>query len=358
MNASRDSGQSYLFPQLYSSADFISHSQHRAAMSLFIEGGFAAALGVLLIFVRRDRRILVAIIALALGELFFFAYGTRATSDSASFVNPEEKSFLADHPGDYRIMNVGNPNTAMIFGAQDMWGYDATVVRRYAEFIIWTQGGDPNDAISYVKFTQFDPLFAMLRQRYVFAERAGKLETAEAPTPPLAHLQLISKYRVLEKRDAIFGALRAGGFDPAREVILESEPEPRPTTAEIKGTAEIVNTSTDSLTIKADTDHPAILLITDAFTTSWRAVALPESSQSSYQLLPANYILRAIPLGPGHHLLRVQYASSAFAIGKWISIAAALAFFAALFWTWRQTPAVDRKQPAIKKSKRNPKRHL
>ena len=67
----------------------------------------------------------------------------RATSDSATFVNSEEKQFLADHPGDYRIMNVANPNSAMIIGAQDMWGYDATVVRRYAEFMTWTQGGDP-----------------------------------------------------------------------------------------------------------------------------------------------------------------------------------------------------------------------
>jgi hypothetical protein len=355
MSLSSHSGQSYLFPRLYSSADFISQSQHSAAMSLVIEAGFAAALGIILIFVRRDPRILVAIIVLGLGEMSYFAYETRATSDSASFVNPEEKSFLAEHPGDYRIMNVANSNSAMILGAQDMWGYDATVVRRYAEFITWSQGGDPNNAMSYVKFTQFDALFAMLRQRYVFAERAGKLETAEAPSSPLAHLQLISKYRVLEKRDAIFERLRADDFDPAREVILESEPEPRPATAEIKGTAEIVNATTDSLTIEADIDQPAILLITDAFTTSWRAVALPGSSQSSYQLLPANYILRAVPLGAGHHLLRVEYASSAFALGRWISTAAALAFFAALFWTWRQAPAVDRNQPAIKKSKRNRK---
>ena len=106
-------------------------------------------------------------------------------------------------------MNVANPNSAMILGAQDMWGYDATVVRRYAEFMTWTQGGDPNDAMSYVTFTQVDPLFAMLRQQYVFAERGGKLETAEAPAPPMAHLQLISKYRVVEKRDAIFDSLRA-----------------------------------------------------------------------------------------------------------------------------------------------------
>ena len=358
MNSIRVSGQSYLFPQLYTNAEFIAQSQHRAALSLFTAAIVCALLGMILAFARRQPKALFGVIGLATVEMFLSAYQTRATSDSATFVNSEEKQFLADHPGDYRIMNVANPNSAMIIGAQDMWGYDATVVRRYAEFMTWTQGGDPNNAMSYVKFTQFDPLFAMVRQQYVFAERAGKLETAEAPAPPMAHLQLISKYRVVEKRDAIFDSLRAADFDPTREVILESEPDPRPTAAESKSSAEIVASSTDSLTIKADVEQPAILLITDAFTKSWRAVALPGSAQTRYQLLPANYILRAVPLAAGHHLLRVEYASSAFTIGKWISVLATLAFVIASFWIWRQCLAENREQPSVKKAKRNPKRHL
>jgi hypothetical protein len=47
-------------------------------------------------------------------------------------------------------------------------------------------------------------------------------------------------------------------------------------------------------------------------------------------LLPANYILRAVPLLAGHHHLRVEYARDVLTIGKWISILAALAFLAAI----------------------------
>ncbi|PYJ39051.1 MAG: hypothetical protein DME84_03195, partial [Verrucomicrobia bacterium] len=36
VNASRASGQSYLFPQLYANAEFVAQSQHHAAMSLFV----------------------------------------------------------------------------------------------------------------------------------------------------------------------------------------------------------------------------------------------------------------------------------------------------------------------------------
>jgi len=332
MNASRVTGESYLFPQLYANAEFLAQSQHRAALSLFLAAGVCVFLGIILTAARREPRALFGVIALAMTEMLIFAYGARASFDSATIVNADERHFLAEHPGDYRIMNVGNPNSAMIIGAQDMWGYEATVVRRYAEFMTWTQGGDPDEAMSYVKFVRFDPLFAMLRQRYVFAEHGGKLEMAEAPVPPMPHLALVSRYRVLQNRDAIFETLRAEDFDPAREVILESEPQPRPILGENNGSAEIIAASTDSLTIKADVEQPSVLLITDAYTSSWRAVSLPGSTQSNYSLLPANYILGAIPIGAGHHLLRVEYASRVFVIGKWISIAALLSFLVALRW--------------------------
>jgi hypothetical protein len=203
-------------------------------------------------------------------------------------------------------------------------------VRRYAEFMTWSQGGDPDQAMSYVRFARYDPLFAMLRLRYVFGQRDTELEIGDAPELPLSHLQLVSNYRVLPDRNAIFDALRSARFDPAREVILESEPEPKPSPAEGAGAARIVAASTDALEIEADVEQPSILLITDAFTRSWRAVGLAGSAQPRYQLLPANYILRAVPLTAGHHHLRVEYARDALVIGKWISSLAGLAFLAVL----------------------------
>jgi hypothetical protein len=332
MNASRASGQSYLLPQFYDDPQFIAQAQHRAAMSLVLAAGGCALLGVILVFARRTPRALFGVIALGAVEMFVFAHGTRATFDSALIVNAEEKRFLEEHPGDYRIMNVANPNSAMLIGAQDMWGYEATVVRRYAEFMTWSQGGDPDQAMSYVKFVRYDPLFAMLRLRFIFGQRGNELEIGDAPDAPMAHLQLISRYRVLPERNAIFDALRSYTFDPAHEVILESEPEPKPSAGENPGTARIVAASTDALEIEADVAQPSILLITDAFSPSWRAVALSGSAQAKYQLLPANYILRAVPLAAGHHHLRVEYARETLVLGKWISILAGLAFAAALGW--------------------------
>jgi hypothetical protein len=329
MNTARVTGESYLFPQLYSNSEFITRSQQCAATSLGIAAAACALLGGILLVARYNARALFGVIPLAIAEMLVFASNSRPTSDSSAIVNVEDKSFLAKHPGDYRIMNVNNPNTAMIIGAQDLWGYDATVMRRYAEFMTWTQGGDPNNAMSYVKLVQFDPLFTMLRERYIFAQQRGKFEMEEAPVV-MPHLQLISNYRVLQNRDAIFEAMRSETFDPTREVILESEPEPKPVQSSNNGTARITATTTDSLTIEADVEQPSILLITDAYAASWRTVTLPGSTQAHYDLLPANYVLRAVPLAAGHHLLRVEYRPVAFGLGKWISLICVVAFLLAL----------------------------
>ena len=325
MNTARVTGESYLFPQLYSDTEFIARSQQCAATSLGIAAAVCALLGIILFAARYNARALFCVIPLAVAEMLVFATNSRPTSDSSAIVNTEEKNVLAEHLGDYRIMNVNNPNTAMVIGAQDLWGYDATVMRRYAEFMTWTQGGDPNKAMSYVKLVQFDPLFAMLRERYVFAQHGGKFEMEEAPVV-MPHVQLISTYRVLQNREAIFDAMRSETFDPTREVILESEPEPKPVQSDNNSTARITATTTDSLTIEADVEQPSILLITDAYAASWRAASLPGSIQAHYDLLPANYVLRAVPLMAGHHLLRIEYRPLSFAVGKSISITAVIAF--------------------------------
>ena len=61
-------------------------------------------------------------------------------------------------------------------------------------------------------------------------------------------------------------------------------------------------------------------MITDTFAKGWRVKPLQQSGQSHYEVLPANYCLRAIPLAAGHHRFRLEYSPLGFRIGKWISL--------------------------------------
>src|SRR5438552_2954911 len=323
--------ESSVAQQLYDSAQFVVLSPHRSAASLVIATLTCVLIGGFLLFSRHNPRALHGFLAIGVFEMFWFAHSARPTFDSASVINRDEKSFLDQHPGDYRVLNRFHPNSAMSIRVPDLWGYDASLVRRYAEFMAWSQGADPDGATQDVNFKWVDPLLAMVRLRYVLLPQPQNFQEFETETPPLSHALLISKYRVRESRDAIFIDLRTPDFDPRSEVILEKEPDPIPVSTENPGRVQIMAESTDSLIIEADTAQPAILLITDVYTPSWRAISLPGSVQSSYQLQPANYILRAVSLMAGHHRLRVEYFSRAFEIGKWISLAATVLFVGAIY---------------------------
>src|SRR5262249_2878707 len=101
------------------------------------------------------------------------------------------------------------------------------------------------------------------------------------------------------------------------------------------------DSSPGHLTIEAEVRQPAILLVTDNYFKGWRIQSLPGSSQSHYDILPANYCLRAVPLAAGTHHLRMDYLPTGFAVGRWVS-GIALTIFVA--WSgvccWRRFAAL------------------
>jgi uncharacterized membrane protein YfhO len=125
-------------------------------------------------------------------------------------------------------------------------------------------------------------------------------------------------------------------FDPRKEVILEQQPDPAPVAADTQGQAKIVREGTDFMEVDAEVASPSILLVTDAWARGWRAAPLEGSSQKSYQLMPANYALRAVALDRGKHRLRLEYAPLAFHAGAVVSVMAWAAWIVAAVLLWRR----------------------
>jgi uncharacterized membrane protein YfhO len=132
-------------------------------------------------------------------------------------------------------------------------------------------------------------------------------------------------------------------------VILEQEPSIKPAGLSPPGWAKVVESSTDALTIEAELSAAAILLVTDAYSSHWRARAMSGSSQQDYTVMPANYCLRAIPLAAGRHRIRLEYRPAGFLIGRWVSLAAVGAYLAALvvhLIRRGRGPSTDSQKPA------------
>jgi len=171
----------------------------------------------------------------------------------------------------------------------------------------------------------------MLRVKYVVVMENSVMSINPGAIPPLRRLELVGAYQLHGQRAEILRALGEASFDPRKEVILERAPDPAPVAADTQGSASIVREGTDFMEVDAEVASPSILLVT-----GWRATPLEGSSQRSYELMPANYALRAVALDRGKHRLRLEYAPSAFRIGTVVSAIAWAAWIAAAVLLWRR----------------------
>jgi len=169
-----------------------------------------------------------------------------------------------------------------------------------------------------LRVTGNSPLFALLRGRVAFVPKEQGL-AAEPLQEPYPRFYVVSQYRVLNNRNEIFRTLSDPSFNPKKEVLLEQDPLLPPDPGEPQYQIRLLNYSTDEWTLDIMMAHSSILVMTDAYSKDWQVTGLPGSVQSNYHVLPAFYALRAIPLAPGHHVIRIQYVPEGFSRGLLIS---------------------------------------
>ncbi|MEQ8168784.1 MAG: hypothetical protein ABRQ38_07780 [Candidatus Eremiobacterota bacterium] len=315
----------------YISNEFMLKAALVACKSLIMSSVMIIFISFLFFLIKYNNKMVYIIASVAVIEVIVFAFSVRASFDISSTHFYEMEKFVSSHPGDYRVLEIINPNLGMFTGMKDIWGHEPSCIKRYAEFMAFTQGRDVNDVAEYFVFNKIHPLFSMVRCKYIFSPENNQIKVMELPDP-MAKLELIREYEVIKERDKIFTAMGEPVFNPGQKVILETEPDIKPVKSQNKGYAKILQEGTDFLTIEAETSEPAILLITDSYSKYWHAKPLDGSSQKTYKVMPANYILRAIPLSGGHHLIRVEYMPPLYETGKWISTGTLIICIGLMVW--------------------------
>ncbi|HNX95251.1 MAG TPA: hypothetical protein PKL14_08835 [Holophaga sp.] len=326
------SDESYMTQTLMADPTFGTRMTAQASSALFIAAGTLALAGFLIQWNPKRRAWILG--ALAVAEVFVFARHSRASLDTNQLRSPQRQAFFQSHPGDYRVLNLQDPNSALSTRVPDLWGNDPGVSLRYAQFMAYTQGEPIESATQYQAFKKIHRLYRMLRLQYLFAGgQIAKVFPEYDEAIPQAFL--VHQAIVAPEKSELLKAMGAPTFDPEWQVALESQPNPAPEplpAGEVKDAVRIVDRSTDHFTLDVEATTPAILVLTEGFDKDWRARALAGSSQTSYQVLPANYILRGIPIAAGHHKIRLEYAPKAFRIGAWITVISLLAYVAVAVW--------------------------
>lgn len=276
-----------------------------------------------------------AFLLLACVELLAFARGNRPFFDVEALqkkMNPLRQVYLHD-PGDYRVL-ADSRNYALGTGGMDIWGYDTNIPSRYARFVALTQSCDTNEFLKDSTLRRVSPVLGLVRLRYVFHDAGDHLTVSRLHLKEAPSFFVDDRWEIVSQEQAL--QKDAGqGFDPLKEVFLESDPGLSPKPGKLECEVHRQDLSSDLIRLDVKLSKPAILVLDENYSAGWKALALPGSAQAAYRVIPADGFLRAVPLGAGEHHFLLQYRPTAYVVGKWISLFS-LGLFLALsaWWAW------------------------
>ncbi|MCC6698899.1 MAG: hypothetical protein IT365_24965 [Candidatus Hydrogenedentes bacterium] len=296
------------------------------SFSMLVSSATCAALAILSLLVRRRSWAVLALVVFGLVEIAAFARIHRGTAHLSSTMDyPAVESLYTREPGDYRVMLRNNWNAPMHCDGYGVWGYDPLILGRFAEYFGHAQGVKREVMDTVLPHMRYRPSFRMLRCRYLVLPKNSDQEPRRF-TGDLPRFVFLREYEV-DKGKRVLSKIEEEGFDPARTVVLEDEPIPAPGPSAQGDTLRVVRGDTDYDELEISLASPAILLVTDAYSEHWRVRSLDHAPpQDRYEIMPANYTLRAIPLAAGKHHIVMEYVPRGYVVGRWISLGAWVCF--------------------------------
>ncbi|HHX43966.1 MAG TPA: oligosaccharide flippase family protein [Chloroflexi bacterium] len=328
--------------------------------------------GVLLARRAIQRRALWAGLALAVvaAELFVIGKPFLPAVDPALIAyRTPAIDFLLEQEGLFRITTlVGgdektlNANMAMMYGLQDVRGYDSIIPRQYVEYmeLIQPQGELPYNRIAplSVKYPEAldSPLLDMLNARYVITVRERSIDRPGYTLvydgevriyrndDAMPRAFLVPRGENIPDAEARRQALRT--LDPREVVILEETPRQAP--AEVvpdtfTGAVQDIAYTPNEVTITVDTPIPCFLVLGDAFYDGWLAfmrpaeALQPELEEERLHIYRANGNFRAVEVPAGRHVVRFKYSPNPVKYGLYASFMSGMVLvLLGGCWAWRR----------------------
>jgi hypothetical protein len=271
----------------------------------------------------------------------YFGYGSLAYA--VRFADPQTAALLVN-------------NAATSYDLQDIQGYNAVQLARYAEYLTALNGRTQGRHLSNVFPEGLDsPLLDLLNVRYIvtpaLARGPAQVQNLEDSLPTAYE---DDRVKILENRDALPRAwivhtakratpeealklLGSGEVDPSQMALLEREPPDltRPDDAS-SDRASVTTYEAERIELKTTTGAPGLLVLSEVYYPAWKAHVDGEP----VPIYRADHLLRAVPVPAGEHLVELRYESSPLKAGIVISLiayAALVALVVAKVRRWRET---------------------
>ena len=238
--------------------------------------------------------------------------------------------FLREDKDYFRVITVDLfENMGMVHRESNMTGYGPNSLVWYRDYIDRSQGRK----IDVPCALNFSPMFNLLNVKYVLMSPGYRANEKYFPlkveTPSmrvylngnfLPRTRLVHAMRIVPEKE-VLGELLSPSFDPRGSVVLEDGDCPAPeggAGAPGGEDARIESCSPNRVVVRARASGSAYLILADTWYPGWKAFVDGKEAK----IYRANYVQRAVYLGPGEHTVEFTYFPFTFKIGLGISVAA------------------------------------
>ena len=133
---------------------------------------------------------------------------------------------------------------------------------------------------------------------------------------------LVKQFQVLKSEQEYARAFIELTFDPASTILLDGAPtrflelKKKPAVPDLKSAVRVVTYENNRIVLEVDSPEAAFLFMSEAHYPGWKAYV----DGREEEILRADYVFRAIPVGPGSHRIEVVYQSLSFKVGLAVSL--------------------------------------
>ena len=314
---------------------------------LLVIASCLAVLGALLSRSKRSKTaFLLLCVAIVSADLISFGlrYNTAAPR-SFAYPMTDGLRFIKSDTSAYRIVTIGRflHNSFASLGIEDAGGYSSFISRRYADFLRASGQETPERWITFSRFGS--PLLDLINVKYLL------LPPGATPNRPELRLRYSGEMDIYENLNAFPRAFFVPGQvyctnaaqayeriqsfsrdDFKTKVILESPPpvDHRSGLSDSGDYADAVSMKTyalNEMVVETQTNRSGFLVVSDIYAPDWQATidGMPVG------ILPANYIMRAVPVSAGTHCIRFAYSPTGSTVRRVVTLSFWLLFVSYVF---------------------------
>ncbi|MCP4601176.1 MAG: YfhO family protein [Proteobacteria bacterium] len=238
----------------------------------------------------------------------------------------------------FRVMDSRRSNNldkGMMYNVSSLNGYEPGILERYNRFVNLARNKPLEKYYAVLKFRRYHPMLKLLNLKYVFDHSRSRIQSKHLKeiynkrglrilenTNPLPRAWIVYNTHIEKDPEKILSAIHKGRFDFRRTVMLEnSEAKEIGTSAFDRDMKESQNVeigeySANYIKLEADLAREGYLVLSEIFYPGWNAYVDGETAP----IYRANYILRAVHLEKGRHVVEMSFTPRLFWLGFWLSL--------------------------------------